>query len=237
MDPRFLLIETSGRSGLAALAAGDQVRALRRLKAERQHARDLAPAVSEMFTQQGWKPRDISAVFVGTGPGSYTGLRVGIVSAKAFGFATGCVLLGVETFRVIAAQAPDTLLHLDVIADAQQNRIYVQSFGRDSPGELMNARSALKILTVDEWLKGLAPEVGVSGPGLRGHRQRFHPDQVIVPEDSWDPQANSLLGLGLARFQAGERDDLGTVEPLYLRPSAAEEKWREGEGASGKPKT
>jgi tRNA threonylcarbamoyladenosine biosynthesis protein TsaB len=227
MDPRFLLIETSGRSGLAALAEGDQVRSLRRLEAARQHARDLAPAVAEMLAQQGWKPRDLHAVIAGKGPGSYTGLRVGLMSAKAFAYATGCVLLGVETFWVIAAQAPDTLLRLDVIADAQQNRIYVQCFGRDKPGEPMTARSALKILTVDEWLQGLAPQVGVSGPGLRGHCLRLPPNQVLLPEDHWNPQADSLLRFGLARFWAGERDDLWAVEPIYLRPSAAEEKWRE----------
>ena len=48
----------------------------------------------------------------------------------------------------------------------------------------------------------------------------------VVPSECWDPRAESLLRLGLERYRAGQRDDVWAVEPLYLRPSAAEEKWK-----------
>ena len=97
-------------------------------------ARNLAPAVSEMLAGLGWKPRDLQGVIVGRGPGSYTGLRVGLISAKIWAYATGCGLLAVETFAVIAAQVPEDVLRLEVIADAQQDRVYQQSFGRTAAG-------------------------------------------------------------------------------------------------------
>src|SRR5205814_2216971 len=102
MEPRVLILETSGRAGSVALAAGESLLCTRRLDETRRHARDLAPAVRELFHTQGWKPRDIQAVFVSRGPGSYTGLRVGITSAKVFAYATGCALVGVDTFSAIA---------------------------------------------------------------------------------------------------------------------------------------
>ena len=106
MNPRLLLIETSGRSGQVALAEGNALLAVRRLDEARHQARDLAPAVADLLAAIGWKPRDIAAIVVSRGPGSYTGLRVGIMSAKTFAYAAGCALLAIDTFAVIAAQAP-----------------------------------------------------------------------------------------------------------------------------------
>src|SRR3974390_1867523 len=80
--PRILLIETSGRAGSVALAEGAELLRLRQLDEGRRHARDLAPGVAGLLAEQGWTPDRLSAVVVSLGPGSYTGLRVGIMSAK-----------------------------------------------------------------------------------------------------------------------------------------------------------
>src|ERR1700723_1491710 len=95
----------------------------------RRHARDLAPAVAELLTGQGWRPGDLHGVIVSRGPGSYTGLRVGIMSAKTLAFATGCALLAIDTFDAIRQLAAPTHPNVDVIADAQQDNAYVQRFG------------------------------------------------------------------------------------------------------------
>jgi len=226
-EPRFLSLETSGRVGQVALAEGDQVRGVRRLDEARRHARDLAPAVKDLLDRQGWRPRDLQAVIVSRGPGSYTGLRVGLMSAKTLAYATGCAVLAIDTFAAIARQAPDETLRLDVLADAQQDKVYVQRFGRPAPREGMQALSDLSIQPFSQWLAGRDKDAWVSGPGLRGHETRLPPDVPVVPADRWDPQPESLLGIGLDRYRRGERDDLWSLEPLYLRPSAAEEKWRE----------
>ena len=69
------------------------------------HARDLAPVTANLLAERGWSPRDLAGVVVGLGPGSYTGLRVGIMSARVFAYATGCALIGIGTFSAIASQA------------------------------------------------------------------------------------------------------------------------------------
>jgi tRNA threonylcarbamoyladenosine biosynthesis protein TsaB len=219
--PRLLILETSGRVASVALAAGDRLLGGRRLEEARRHARDLAPAVAGLLAAQGWRPRDVHAVLVSRGPGSYTGLRVGVTSAKAFAYATGCALLAVDTFAAVALQAPPGCDRLDVLADAQQDRVYFQPFLRE--GDHWRAEAALTIVPLAEWLARRRPDASVTGPGLKKWEAGLPPEVHCVEEVQRDPQPASLLHLGLARYRAGERDDVWAVEPLYLRPSSAEE--------------
>ncbi len=217
--PRFLLLETSGRIGQVALAEGTELRAVRTLDETRRHARDLAPKVAELLAERGWQARDTSAAIVSLGPGSYTGLRVGIMSAKVFAYVTGCAVLGIETFAVLARQAPQDVDSLDVIADAQQEKVYVQRFQRGA------AASPLTIRPLADWLADLPLPTAVTGPGLRAYGDRIPPAIRVLDPALREPRIESLLQLGLARYLAGERDDTWAVEPIYLRPSAAEEQW------------
>jgi tRNA threonylcarbamoyladenosine biosynthesis protein TsaB len=225
--PRRLILETSGRIGQVALAEGERLRGVRCLEETRRHARDLAPGVMELLAGLGWRPRDLQGVIVSRGPGSYTGLRVGLMSAKALAYATGCAVLGIETFAAIAQQVPPEVLRLDVLADAQQDKVYVQGFGRTSSAEPMAPLSPLAIRPFADWLAGRPADAWVSGPGLRGHEGRITGDRRVVAADQWDPRPESLLQLGLARLAKGERDDCWSLEPLYLRPSSAEEQWQQ----------
>ncbi len=227
--PRLLILETSGRGGFAALAEGPVLCGVRRLEESRRHARDLAPATAELLAGRGWKARDLNGVIVGRGPGSYTGLRVGVMSAKTLAYAVGCALIGVETFAVVAAQAPAGMDRVDVLADAQQEKVYVQSYGREAEG--WRALNALAVRPFAEWLAGRSPEAWVSGPGLHRWAAKLPAGAQVVDAALWDPQPESLLRLGLARYTAGERDDPFALEPLYLRPSSAEEQQRARRGA------
>ncbi len=222
--PRLLIVETSGRTGRVALAEGDEWRGERVLDEARRHARDLAPATAALLAEQGWKPRDVQAVVVSRGPGSYTGLRIGLMSAKTFAYATGCALIAVETFATIVLQAPESVARVDVLADAQQDKIYVQPFVRDAGG--WRSLAELTIRPFADWLATREKGASVTGPGLRKWAERLPADVPMLDTDLWEPQSASLLRLGLARYAAGERDDPWTLEPLYLRPSSAEEQWR-----------
>lgn len=222
--PRLLLVETSSRIGQVALALGDEMRGVRRLDEARRHARDLAPATAALLAEQGWQPRDVQAVVVSRGPGSYTGLRVGIMSAKTFAYATGCVLLAVDTFAALARQAPASVQRVDVLADAQQDKVYVQSFVRVS--EDWRPASELAIRSIADWLSVRAADSSVTGPGLHKWAARLPAEAPLLDATLWESRPESLLQVGLRRYLAGERDDPWTLEPLYLRPSSAEEQWR-----------
>src|SRR5262249_60667549 len=134
----------------------------------------------------GWRPRDLHGVIVSRGPGSYTGLRVGLISAKALAYATGCALLGVDTFAAIAHQAPTEAAVLDVIADAQQEKVYVERFARTPDGALA-ARGPLAIRPLAEWLADLGGDVWVTGPGLAVYRGRLGAGVRVTGPAAWSP--------------------------------------------------
>ncbi len=234
-EPRLLILETSGRTGEVALARGPVIVQHRVLDETRLHARDLAPAVAAMLRAEQWKPADIQSLIVNRGPGSYTGLRVGIMSAKTFAYATGCALIAIDGFAAVARQAPVEALQIAVIADAQQDRVYQQNFRRSGSNSEMVAVSSLRIDPFSDWIQTIAAESWVSGPGLRTFRARL-PTQLRIPQErSWDPRPNTLVDMGLSGYLSGQRDDVWKLEPLYLRPSSAEEKWRLAERGASAP--
>jgi tRNA threonylcarbamoyladenosine biosynthesis protein TsaB len=220
MQPRLLILETSQRVAKVALALGDAIVGEQTLDEQRRHARDLTPAVQTLLQSQGWKARDLNGVIVSRGPGSYTGLRVGVMSAKMLAYATGCTLLAIDTFAAIALQASETgaVRNVDVIADAQQGKVYAQRFGAHP--------EPLLIVPLEMWLESaLAWNVVATGPGLETFAAKLPAALKKAPEIAWYPQSASLLRLALERMSRGERDDSFAVEPLYLRASSAETKW------------
>jgi tRNA threonylcarbamoyladenosine biosynthesis protein TsaB len=221
-----LILETSGRVGQVALAEGQRLMRVRRLDEARRHARDLAPAVGELLAALGWRPRDLHSVIVSRGPGSYTGLRVGIMAAKALAYATGCALVAVDTFAAVAAQAPDEVLILDVLADAQQDQVYLQRFARAKVADPLVPVSPLTIQPLTTWLASRQGSEWASGPGIKSFEGKLPPGLLRVEPGAQEPHPDSLLRLGLARLEAGQTDDFFALEPLYRRPSSAEEKWQ-----------
>ena len=228
-DPRFLIIETSGRVGQVALGEGDRLCGVHRLDEARKHARDLVPMIAALMTEEHWKPKEIDAVIVSLGPGSYTGLRVGIMSAKTFAFATGAKVIGVPTFLAIARQTPAANAAVDVIANAQQRKIYSQSFCRDASGRMRESAS-LQIVPVSDWSTARDSSAPVTGPGLRIYQDKL--STACLPADLWDPQPATLSAVGFERFRLGESNDIWAIEPIYLRPSSAEEKKRDRDAAT-----
>ena len=222
-EPRVLILETSGRLGRLAVARGRNLLAERRLDGNRRHARDLAPTVAELCRQCGWRVRDLETVLVSRGPGSYTGLRVGFISAKTLAYATGCVFFAIDSFAAIARQAPADVHQLDILADAQQENVYVQRWeqGRGRWQPIL----PLMIRPVSQWLAELPSGVWVSGPGLCAVQPRLRSVNRAVPEDVREPLPESLLAIGMDHWEAGEAEDLWLAEPLYLRPSNAERNW------------
>lgn len=221
-SPRLLLLDTSGKVGRVALAQDDELGEVRTLDESRRHVRDLAPTISALCAARNWKVRDLEAVIISIGPGSYTGLRVGIMSAKTLAFAAGCVVLGLETFAIVARQARPEARQIDVLADAQQQNLYVQRWRRMEMGW---ESDPLRIAPARDWLAKLKPDVWVTGPGLRLHEASIPEANPMVAVERREPQPRTMLELGMERWRRGDADDFWTLEPLYLRPSNAEENW------------
>ena len=104
-----LALETSALAGSVALFHGDRLLVQRELDSTRRSAQTLAPALAELLAAAGLTPRDVRLVATTVGPGSFTGLRVGVTTAKTFAYAVGAEVLGLNTLEVIAAQTPSEL--------------------------------------------------------------------------------------------------------------------------------
>lgn len=224
MAIRLLALETSGLVGSIALTEDDRVLRHVTLDSARRTTQTLAPAIQQHLAELAWTPRDLHVIAVTIGPGSFTGLRIGIVTAKVLAYATGAALVGVDTLAVIAAQAPATgEERLDTVLDAQRRQLFVARWRRVPP-ESWAAGGATVIADQDAWRQQLTPGQLVSGPGLSCLKVPIPENVRIAASDSWLPQAPTVAKLGLSRFESGERDDPWTLTPAYIRPSAAEEK-------------
>jgi tRNA threonylcarbamoyladenosine biosynthesis protein TsaB len=229
---RILALETSDKTG--SVAALDDCKLLAELTLDRtqRSAQSLAPAMQTLLKQVGWRPGDVQLVAVSTGPGSFTGLRVGVTAAKVFAYAVGAEVLGVSTLEVIATNAA-TKFPLSVVIDAQRGELVVQTFSHQADG-WFEPIGPEELLDADVWLARLQPDSTVSqgndnfvltGPGLARLVERLPPGVEVLASPLWQPQA-AVVGRLASRYHAlGRRDDLWKLVPHYYRRSAAEEKW------------
>src|SRR5262245_34129475 len=219
---RVLVLETAGRVGQVALVAGDTVVAEARLEEARRRASDLALAVADLLQRQGWAARDLTAVVVGLGPGSYTGLRVGLASAKSLAYATGAAFFGVETFAAVAVRAPAEVRGLSVVGDALQGKLFRHDFRR-ADSSTWEPAGPLAVVDSAEWLSSLRPETWVSGPAAGGFEDRL-PAGVWLAEHDWREPRPADLFTAARTLPWAVSTDVWTAEPFYVRGSSAEEK-------------
>ena len=117
MSDSWLIFETSGRVGRVGVAIDGQVVADAVLDETRRHARDLAATTGRLLSETGLTPNTVRGVMVSVGPGSFTGLRVGIMSAKAFAYATGSGFVAVPTEFRLGLRITSNVLLMRIVCD------------------------------------------------------------------------------------------------------------------------
>jgi tRNA threonylcarbamoyladenosine biosynthesis protein TsaB len=222
---KILAIETVGRTGSVAALSERQLLAEIALDSNRRSAQTLAPAIAELLAAVGWGPRAVQLVAVASGPGSFTGLRIGITTAKAFAYATGAAIVGVPTLAAIADRAPAQLAALSVVLDAERRELFVADFVRDSDGR-MTVHANVRIETVDIYLASLVAPCAVTGPALTGFVERLPPGVIAVEHDLWSPTASAVGMVGHRMAEQGAIGDIFALLPHYGRQTAAEERAR-----------
>jgi tRNA threonylcarbamoyladenosine biosynthesis protein TsaB len=221
---KILAIETTERIGSVALAEDRKLLSEKRLDSTKRSAQSLAPAIRQILDEAGWKPVDVELVATTIGPGSFTGLRVGVTTAKTFAYCVQAEVLGVDTLETIASAVPPEVGKLAVAIDAQRGEVVAAVFERDRQGRMRPAGEAA-VVEIDRWLESLEAGAAVAGPVLARLHGRL-PDRVsVVPEQYWRPTAAAVALLAGRHHREGRRDDLWNFVPRYSRRSAAEEKW------------
>lgn len=228
---RTLAIDSSLPAGsVAALAPGGISEEL--LPEAGTHARRIAAALRDLAHLRGFSPGEAELVAVVRGPGSFTGLRVGVATAKALAWASGAKLCGLSGFELIARrtsrEAGFAGRPIHVAYDAGRGDLFAAEVVPDSDEPGGWRAQAGVLIPADAWLAGLPTGSRVSGPGLGtpgtlATRISARPDLQIAPREAWSPSAAEAGAVALLRAAAGQVDDPATLIPQYLRASYAQE--------------
>ena len=222
----YLAIETT--ESIGSLAAMEDRNLLLELDLEhgQRSAQSLAPGLRRLLDQVGWTPAQVDLVAVTIGPGSFTGLRIGVATAKVFAYAVGAEVLGIDTLEAIATGVPAEVPSVSAVIDAQRGDVVAKSFRRGPDGCFLPTGAAT-LIDVDAWIEGLPPGAVVTGPVLRKLADRVPPGVTVLDPRYWPPTAGNVARLAARLHAAGRRDDIWNLVPHYSRRAAAEEKWEQ----------
>lgn len=203
----MLAIDTSTERAGLALSTRDGV-IIRSWDAGRTQTTSILPAIDEMIREAGMAPAGLTGIAIATGPGTFTGLRVGMSIAKGMVLALDVPLAGIPTLDVTAAGVPDAD-ELIAVLPAGRGRVVWQHFG---PGVDAGPNNT----TLDELIGELAstPDVLVTGELGDVQQERIGEAHRHVRWAHRDPAI--LLRLGAERLARGDADDPVTLEPVYL---------------------
>ena len=225
----LLALETSNRQPTAALFCDAQHVQVTAIPLDQSPGSALFPIqIQEMLENQGLTPAKLDAIAVSMGPGSFTGLRIGIVLAKTWAWATGCPLIAVDTFESLALAAiqqdqiaNETLVH--VVVDAQRNQVFLGSYRRTEVEVL--ATGEIRIIDINGLATQFGPDSWIVGPAIS---KKTLQDQIQRAPKTQSrlitPNAKLVGDVAWKMFQAKLFSDPFKLVPKYVRPSAAEEK-------------
>ena len=226
---KILSVETSGLEASIALSEDGRLLDEQVLDTVgRRSARLLVPAVGKMLQTFLVHPTQVDVVAISAGPGSFTGLRVGIVFAKTFAWINGVKLVAMDTLQGLAQRAMPTSKEIVVISDAQRGDVFVNSYR--SAKNIAEPVGTVRIQSMTAVLTELSEHHThlLTGPGVKKHSDRIPDGIAQVAEDRHSPRASALVPAAEQMISAGRWADPQKLEPIYLRRSYAEEKKQPG---------
>jgi len=220
---RLAAIETATAATAVAVGEDDDVTEVL-ADDHRHHTEALAPSLAALLDARGWTPRELDVVVVDVGPGLFTGLRVGVATAKGIHVATGVGLLGVQSSDVLAQSACEAGIEGVVIAvvDVRRGEVVAARYRcAPSGATLLDAARLVAPAALATALGGLGEHVVAVGDGAMRHRDVL--DEVAaVRDDLVVPSPAAAIRLARRRLAAGEAPvGHGGVHPWYAREADA----------------
>lgn len=226
----ILAIETAAKVSSVALADGERIIAALTIENGLEHSATLVPNIGKLLSIAGKSKRDLTAVAVSIGPGSFTGLRIGLATAKGMAYGLNIPLISVPTLKSLAARfyaLPGVTVFS--LADAQKKNAYCGIY-RD--GEELQP---VRVISLEDVVK-MAGNAAAEGKGpvvilgdiaekKLAHGVNLPAGVVVAGRAQVMPRADEVALLGARMLEAGDVSDPMTAEPWYLRRSEAEELW------------
>ena len=221
---RALGIETATSIASVGIVAEDQVLAEHALPMRGSHARTLMPLIDAALAAAGLALGELDLLAVSIGPGSFTGLRIGLSVAKGFALATGLPVVGVPTLEAYARTAgprPDTICP---VLDARKGEVYAAAYRwRGADLECVFAATAI---APERFAASVGGPCRLVGDGVDAYaelwRRALGDAAELIPLAALPPSGAVVARLGIARTRAAGADDLARLEPRYCRPCEAE---------------
>ena len=226
---KLLAVESATLSGGAAILDGDRLLGEITLNIAITHSERLLAAVDRLLADCGLAPADLEGLAVSVGPGSFTGLRVGLATVKGLAMALDLPIAPVPTLDALAARLPFADAPVCPILDARKNEVYLSLYRwrgdrmcREReylalPPELAAAELTAPVILLGDGIEACRPWLDGQGDGIR-----------IAPAAQRLPAAATVAEVGHAVLAAGDGVGAEALVPLYLRPSEAELKARRG---------
>ncbi len=227
---KILSIETSTMLGGAAIIDENAgLIAETRLNVKTTHSERLMTAVHNILVQSELTLNDIDVFAVASGPGSFTGLRIGLSTVKGLSYATGRPVVTVPTLDAFAWNFPYSSYPLCLMLDARKSEVYaaVYRWEEDSFSTVIDCVS----VKPEALLETLQGRVLFAGEGALLYREKIigmmKERAFIAPRDKMVPSPANVAMLGLTKAKRGEFAEISQAIPVYVRKSEAEVKWSE----------
>lgn len=234
----LLAVDTATAACAVALAEDDRVLAEYNLLGPRAHSAQLMPLIARCFTSSGRDRRELNAVACGVGPGSFTGLRIGLAAIKAMAYALKIPAVGVGTLDAIAAgaaaAAPPGAVLVPML-DAKRGEVYAATYTAE--GTPLAPPRVVGLTALCQELQGGGGPVLALGDGALALKPQvlaaLGPQVRFATPDLALPRGSAVARLARQRLAAGAAGDPYSLAPLYLRRSEAEEVWQRRQQEGG----
>ena len=222
---KILGIDTTGQTASAALVEDDKLIAEFTLNYKLTHSQTIMPMIAEILERTETEKTDIDYIACASGPGSFTGLRIGAATAKGFALSLGKPVVAVPTLDALAYNIFEAGKFICPIMDARRNQVYA-AFYMWEEGKLIRltdymAENIERIIEIAEMFES---EVIFLGDGVPVHRERLkeNPDFLFAPAYCNMQRAATVAALGHAMALEGQAKPSDEFELIYLRKSQAE---------------
>ncbi|NLM46824.1 MAG: tRNA (adenosine(37)-N6)-threonylcarbamoyltransferase complex dimerization subunit type 1 TsaB [Firmicutes bacterium] len=231
-------IDTATLVCSVAVASEDKTVAEYTLQVKKTHSQRLLPLIAALLADAGLTPAGLDGIAVAAGPGSFTGVRIGIVTAKALGQALTIPLCGISTLEALAAQHPWFDGLICPVLDARRRQVYTALF-RGGGGSLQRLAEdkAAALPAVLEEVEAYGEKVLFVGDAVPVHQDFIRGELGVkacfMPPESAICRAATVARLGLEQLARGQAASWRELAPRYLRQSEAEVKYRAAHGGGG----
>jgi len=227
---KVLGIDTSTRCGSVGLINDDRVLSEYHLNIPVTHSERLLEAIEFILKKARCAVEDLDGWAISLGPGSFTGLRIGVSTVKGLALATQKPVAGVPTLDVLASQISPTPYLICPILDARKGEVYTALY-RYEEGNLLKRESDYQAIRPEDLVKRIKERTIFIGDAVKTYGDYLQTSlsflAIFSPIPLHLPLGSGVAKLGFELLQKGEYLDLSTFTPLYVRPSEAELKWKE----------